>query len=138
MLWYNLILIMHGQFCTQILIKHSKLNYKCFKISVFDFDDRAHVGVSELEKIYWLPVDFRLKQCLSTNFFKFFDDKCPLYMEDVFDKSSINQAVTRYSNKKISQPLIKSNFDQNWISFMTPTVWNNMPSDLTSCRNVNT
>ena len=118
---------------TKLQVFQNKCVRFCLKLN-----DRAHVGVSEIEKINWLPVDFRFKQCLLTNAFKFFNDKCPLYMKDVFDKSCINQAVRRNSNKKLSQPLRKTNIGQNCISFMTPTVWNKMPPDLKNCTNVNT
>ena len=62
--------------------------------------------------------------------FKFFDDKCPLYMKDVFDKSRISQASTRNSIMKLSQPLRGTNCGQHCISFLAPSVWNNLPNEL--------
>ena len=43
------------------------------------------------------------------NLFKFFHDKCPLYINDVFDKSCIDQASTRNStmNRRATQSLLK-------------------------------
>ena len=46
-------------------------------------DNRTHVGITEFKKINWLPVDYRFRQCLAANVFKFFDDKCPLYTSSI-------------------------------------------------------
>ena len=117
--------------------KLQTLQNKCIRFCL-SLDDRTHVGFAEFDKINWLPVDYRFRQCLSTNAFKFFEDKCPLYMKDVFDKSRLNQMSTRNSTKKLSQPLRRSNIGQNCISFLTPSVWNNMPNYLKNCENINT
>ena len=69
------------------------LQNKCVRFCL-QLDNRAHAGITEFKKINWLPVDYRFRQCLAANVFKFFDDKCPLYMKDVFDKSCISQAET--------------------------------------------
>ena len=82
-------------------------------------------------------MDYRLRQCLSKKGIKVFDYKCPLYMKHVFGKYCINQAVKRNFSKKLSQPLRPTIIDRNYISFVTPTVWNKMPSDLKSCTDIN-
>ena len=43
-------------------------------------DNKAHVRITEFKQINWLPVNYRFRQCLAANVFKFFDDKYPLYM----------------------------------------------------------
>jgi len=110
---------------------------KCIRFCLL-LDDRTHVGLNEFEKINWLPVDHRFRQCLSTNAFKFFEDKCPLYMKDIFDISCINRISTRNSAKKLNQPLRRTNYGKNCISFLTPSVWNSMPDSLKDCENLNT
>ena len=93
----------------------------------------------EFKKINWLPVDYRFRQCLAANVFKFFDDKCPLYMKDVFDKSCMSQASTLLNTTmKLSQPLRRASCGQNCISFLAPSVWNNLPNKLKRCTNLNT
>ena len=71
--------------------KNSKQSRKLFKTNVqlrfcLQLDNKAHVGITEFKHINWLPVNYRFRQCLAANVFKFFDDKCPLYMKDVFVK----------------------------------------------------
>ena len=83
---------------------------------------RANVGITEFKKIYWLPADYRFRQCLDANAFKFFDDRCPLYMKDVLDKSCISQTSTRNPTVKLSQPLKRTSFSLflGFISWLYP------------------
>ena len=126
---YSLISNMHAQFGTPTSIKNSKQSCKLFK---------AHVGITEFKQINWLPLNYRFRQCLAANVFKFFDDKCPLYKKDVFDKPCISQVSTRNSTMKLSQPLRRTNNGQHCISFLAPSVWNNLPNEVKRCTNLNT
>ena len=118
-----------------------KRSYKLFKAKCVRFclqlDNRARVGITDSKQTNWLPVNYRFRQCLAANAFKFFDDKCPLYMKDVFDKPCISQASTRNSTMKLSQPLRRTNNGQHCISFLAPSVWNNLPNELKRCTNLN-
>ena len=139
---YSLISIIHVQFGTPTLTKNSKLSYKLFKTNAYLFflqlDNRTHVGITEFKKINWLPVDCRFRLCLTANVFKFFDNKYPLCMKDVFDNSCMSQTSTRYTTMKLSQPLRRTSYGQNCISFLAPSVWNNLPNELKRCTNLNT
>ena len=79
-----------------------------------------------------------MRQCLAANMFKFFHDKCPLYMKDVFDKSCRSQASTRNSTMKLSQPLRRTSYGQHCVLFSSPSVWNNLLNELKLCINLNT
>ena len=59
-------------------------------------------------------------------------------MKDVFDKSCRSQASTRNSTMKLSQPLRGTSVGQDCISFLAPSVWNNLPNELKLCTNLNT
>ena len=89
-------------------------------------DFRANVGITEFQKINWLPVNCKFRQCFAANAFKFFDNRCSLYMADVFDKSYTSQGPIRNSTKKLSQPLTRTTYGQNSISFLVSSVWNNL------------
>ena len=93
--------------------------------------------ITEFKQINWLPLNYRFRQCLAANMFKLFDDKCPLYMKDVFDKPCISQVSTRNSTMKLSQPLRRTNNGQHCISFLAPSVWNNLPNEVKRCTNLN-
>ena len=112
--------------------KLKTLQNKCVRVCL-QLHNRAHVGITEFKKLNWLPVDYRFRQFLAANMFKFFDDKCALYIKDVFDKSCISQASTRNSTET------KSTTKENqYISFLAPSIWNNLLNELKRCTNLNT
>ena len=81
------------------------------KFFCLQLDSKDHVGITEFKQINWLPVNYRFRQRLAANVFKFFDDKCPLYMRDVFDKALHKPSL----NKKLyyeTKSTIKEN--QKW------------------------
>ena len=117
--------------------KLQTLQNKCVRFCL-QLDNKAHVGITEFKQINWLPVNYRFRQCLAANMFKFFDDKCPLYMKDVFDKPCISQVSTTNSTMKLSQPLRRTNNGQHCTSFLAPSVWNNLPNEVKRCTNLNT
>ena len=112
------------------------LQNKCVRFCL-QLDNKAHVGITEFKQINWLPVNYRFRQCLAAKVFKFFDDKCPLYMKDVFDKPCVSQASTRNSTMKLSQPLTRTKIGQHCIFFLAPSVWNNLPNEVNRCTNLN-
>ena len=120
------------------LNKKIKTKLQLCLLFCLQLDNQAHVGITEFKQINWLPVNYRFRQRLAANVFKFFDDKCPLYMKDIFDKNCISQASTRNSTMKLSQPLRRTNNGQHCISFLAPSVWNNLPNELKRCTNLNT
>ena len=122
---------MHAELGTPNSTKNSKLSYKLFKTNV-------HISAFKFKKMNWLPVDYRFRHCLAAKTFKFFDDRCPLYMKDAFNNSYISQASTRNSTRKLSQPLRRNSYGQNCISFLAPSIWNNLPNELKPCTNLNT
>ena len=50
---------------------------KCVRFSL-QLDNKAHVGITEFKQINRLPINYRFRQCLAANVFKFSDDKGPL------------------------------------------------------------
>ena len=53
------------------------------------------------------------------------------YMKDVFNKPCISQASTRNST-------MLWNYGQYCISFLAPSIWNNLPNEVKRCTNLNT
>ena len=79
-----------------------------------------------------------MRQWLTANVFKFFHDKCHLHMKDFIEKSFISQASTRNSTMKLSQSLRRTSYGQHYISFLAPSVWNNLLNELKLYINLNT
>ena len=128
--WYS---NLNKKFKTKLATLQNKCVCFCLQLN-----NRAYVGITEFKKINWLPVAYRFRQCLAANVFKFFDDKCPLYMKDIFDKSCMSQASTKNSTTKLSQPLRRTSYCQSCISFLVPSIWSNLSNELKRCTNLNT
>ena len=76
----------------KIKTKLQTLRNKCVRFRL-QLDNKAHVGITEFKHINWLPINYRFRRCLAANVFKFFDDKCPVYMKDVFNKLNLNKKL---------------------------------------------
>ena len=100
-------------------------------------DNRSQTGVKNFEKINWLPVSKRFNQYLCSNAFKFFKETCPLYFHDIYRQSGQNQANTRSSVLKLKHPLRNTCSGQKNLSYLTPIVWNSLPTDLELANSLN-
>ena len=87
-----------------------------------NLDIKAHRGLTEFEKINWLPINDQFEQCISSMTFKYFNYLTPLYMNDVFKLDGQKTTATRTSLFKLSQPLRKTNHVQKSISYVAPSI----------------
>ena len=53
-------------------------------------DKLKHVSHEEFERVNWLPVTYRFKKCVNSILFKYFNEQCPNYMNEVFDVAMEN------------------------------------------------
>ena len=49
-------------------------------------DKMSHISQKEFETTNWLPIKERHSQCVNSNAFKYFDNQCPHYLNEVFMK----------------------------------------------------
>ena len=59
-------------------------------------------------------------------------------MNDVYKPPSQSNTTTRASLLKLNQPLRRTNYGQNNISYIAPIIWNNLPNSLKTTDNLNT
>ena len=109
---------------------------KCIRFCL-KLGKRSHVVAMEFNRLNWLPVKERFKQCLCINTFKFFIDMCPLYLRDVFHPVDQSLIATRKSVLKLSQPLRQTNYGQRTISYLAPKNWNDLPDYIKLLENTN-
>ena len=81
------------------IYKLQVLRNKCIRFCL-QLDNREHIGTEHFDKINWLPIDQRFKQCLSTSAFKFSSEMCPQYMNEIYETINQNK-ITRNSRKLI-------------------------------------
>ena len=110
---------------------------KCIRFCL-QLGNRKHIGLNELENINWLNINDRFEQCISVSVFKFFNNKSPFYMNDIFIPAENGRVSTRNSYQKLSQPFRKTTQGQNSLSFIGPSVWNQLSESIKKCTSVNT
>ena len=93
-------------------------------------DNRSHIEVKGFQIFNWLLVSERFNHYLCSNAFNFFKETCLLYFHDIYRQSGQNQANTRSSALKLKHFLGNTWSGQKNLSYMTPLVWNSLPTDL--------
>ena len=78
----------------------------------------------------WLPIKGRYNQCVNSIAFKYFDNQCPYYLNDVIMKAPESSSSLRNSYHKFQQPFHKTNTGQNVLSFIGPALWNKVPEEI--------
>ena len=69
---------------------------KCIRFCL-QLGNRTHIGIDEFKTINWLNVTDRFDQCVSASVFKYFHNKSPSYMAEVFNPITRNGIDTRNS-----------------------------------------
>ena len=97
----------------------------------------SHISRREFEAINWLPTKERYNQCINSIAFKYFDNQCPHYLNEVFMKEPESSSSTRNSYRKLQQPFSKTNTGQNALSFFAPALWIKVPKEIQRTTNLN-
>ena len=99
--------------------------------------NRSHIGSEEFQKINWLPVEERFRQCAITQTYKFLNKQSPQYMSELFICVENDRRMTRASLHKLYQPCRKSTQGQRSLSYLGPSIWNSLNEELKTSASVN-
>ena len=80
-----------------------------------------HIFYEELKCLNWLPVTYRFKQCVNRIVFKYFNEQCPNYLNEVFDVALQNNFQLRGSFQKLKCSFYKTNTIQLALSYIGQT-----------------
>ena len=72
----------------------------------------SHISQKRFETVNWLPIKDRYNPCVKSIVFKYFDNQCPHYLNEVFMKapesrSSLRNATANFSNLSVKLTLVK-------------------------------
>ena len=109
---------------------------KCIRFCL-QLGNRTHIGTAEFKSINWLNVTDRFEQCASTSVFKYFHNNSPSYMAEIYSPASKLNIGTRNSFLKLKQPSRRTKQGQNCLSFIGPSTWNRLPTNIKDSNNVN-
>jgi len=99
--------------------------------------DRAHVGIKEFKEINWLPSRQRFEQMVCVNILKFLNNSSPEYTKEIYQTADETH-FTRRSLYKLHPPKRRTNKGQKCVSYIGPKLWNKLPNELKTIKNVNT
>ena len=69
--------------------------------------------------------------------FKFRNDQCPDYFDELFCPVGENGVMMRSSNKKLKLPFRKTKLGVRSLYYVGPDTWNSLPDNLKSSTRVN-
>ena len=74
-------------------------------------DKLEHISYGEFERLNWLRVTYRFKRCVNAIIFKYFNEQCPNYLNEVFDVAVENNFQLRRSFQKLKCRFRKTNLN---------------------------
>ena len=84
-----------------------------------------------LKKLHWLPVQFRSQYKLATLAYRHLDGSLPQYLSSCLCTYEPSRTLRSSHEKLLKFPKCNlKTFGQRSFSFLAPTVWNSLPSDL--------
>ena len=101
-------------------------------------DKMTHISDKEFETLNWLPVTERFNQGINSIVFKYVNNQCTNYLNEVFQTAQENNIQIRGSFLKLKCPFRKTTVGQMALSYIGPTIWSKTPDTLKRTKNLNT
>ena len=80
-----------------------------------------HISHDDFERLNWLSVTFRFKQCVNLKAFRYINERCPNYLSKVFNVTTESNIQLRGSFQKLKCPFHKLDNGQFASSYIAPT-----------------
>ena len=97
----------------------------------------THISHKEFETLNWLPVTERFNQCINSIVFKYVNNQCPNYLNEVFQTAPENNIQT-ISFLKLKCPFRKTKVGQMALPYIGLTIWSKTCDMLKQTNNLNT
>ena len=98
----------------------------------------SHISQNKYGTVSWLPIEERYEWCINSIAFKYFNNQCINYLNEVFIKAPKSSLSLRNSYQKLQQPFHKTSTSENAFSFIDPTLWNKIPKETKRTIYINT
>ena len=89
----------------------------------------SRICVNEFLELNWLNVHDRYLQFIVSDIFKFYNNQCLDYFNEIFCPVDDNGIVTRCCNKKLKLSFCKTKLGIQSLSYVGPSAWNKLPRD---------
>ena len=101
-------------------------------------NNRSSIKSEDFEKINWLPIHERISQYSLCSIYNFFAKNCPNYFNEIYVPLETNGVHTRSSYQKLDVPHPKTNVRKKALSYVRPSLWNNLSKTLKTSTSLNT
>ena len=133
---WNLTLVMSTLRGTQVWQKIPKdklqvTQNKCIKFC-FKLKCREHISNEHFERLNWLLTNLRFKQGVATTVFKFVQNKCSAYTNEIFRSTENIRMNTR--NGYLKPYFSKTSTGQNGLFYSGSAIWNRISETLKKKR----
>ena len=88
------------------------------------------------ERLNWLSIIHSFKQCITSTVFRFAQNKCPAYLNEVFRQTEIIRVNATNSYLKLNNPFGKISTGQNGLSYIGLANWNKISDILKKAENL--
>ena len=105
------------------------MQIKCIRFCL-KLDKMHHISEKDFKTVHWRPVDQRVQQRLNVTVFKYVNKACPYYMKEVFEYASQGRISSRNNYAKLKVPFRKTTMGQKSLSYIGPSIWNNLPRSM--------
>ena len=102
---------------------------KCIRFCL-ELNDKSSIESKDFEKINWLPIHERVSQCSLGSIYNFFTRNCPNYFVEIYVPLEAKGVHTCSSYQKLNVPHGKTNVGQKALSYVGPSLWNNLNKTL--------
>ena len=86
----------------QLKTRLQRTQNKCIRFCL-QLGHTTHISRKDFKDINWLTVEDRFKQCINSSVFKFFEQRCPSYMKEIYTPSLVRRYSFRNSHNKLIQ-----------------------------------
>ena len=109
---------------------------KCIRFCL-KLNARSSAKTKHFKKINWLSIRERVSQCSLSSIYKFLTKNCPNYFDEIYVPLETNGVHTRSSYQKLNVPHRKTNVGQKALSYVGPSIWNNLNKTLKTSAGLN-
>ena len=99
----------------------NKFIHFCLKL------DKRHISSQEFESINWLPVYTRVHQCINAITFKFVNNACSHYLNEIYDYVPQCRIESKSNFAKLKVSFQKTKIRQKGLPYIGLSLWNNLP-----------
>ena len=97
---------------------------KCIRFRL-QLEQLKHISHEGFERLNWLPVTYRFKQCVNGIAFRYFNEQCSNHLNEDFDVHVENNFRLRGSFQNLKCSFRETNTGQLGLSYISPTFCTN-------------